>query len=106
MTNKTTLEALRLRYLARMAPRQVSPNARQFFVGVLTDADLVELGLDPANRAEVETEIMQGCLKDGLIVRDLVLERGKEEVQPMGMVTPAGLQWIAKNAGSADGESD
>lgn len=102
MTDKSTLKTLRTRYLTRMAPRQVSPNARQFFVGVLTQADMAELGLDPANLAAIEKQIMEGCLKDGLIVRDLVLERGKEAVQPMGMVTPAGLKWLETNTGRGD----
>ena len=102
MSEKDALTALRGRYLARMAPRQVSPNARQFFVGVLTDADLAEVDLDAGKRAEIEIEIMEGCLKDGLIVRDLVLERGKEGLQPMGMVTEAGLKWVASNSGQGD----
>ena len=102
MTNKPTLTTLRQRYLARLAPRQVSPNARQFFVGVLTDEDMVEVGLDPATRATIEAQVMEGCLKDGLLVRDLVLERGKDAVQPMGMVTPAGLQWVKSNTGEGD----
>lgn len=110
MTDKTTLENLRRRYLARLAPRQVSPNARQFFVGVLTDKDIADVGLDPADRVAVEAEVMQGCLKDALLVRDLVLERGKEDVQPMGMVTEAGLYWAKQNpadgADADEGEGD
>lgn len=102
MTRKGALATLRQRYLARMAPRQVSPNARQFFVGVLTDADMAELGLDVSERADIEKQIMESCLKDGLIVRDLVLERGKEAVQPMGMVTPAGLKWAEQNPPEGD----
>ena len=102
MTDQPTLHTLRKRYLARMAPRQVSPNARQFFTGVLTDADMAELGLDASERAEIEKQVMEGCLKDGLIVRDLVLERGREAVQPMGMVTPAGLKWVETNTGKSD----
>ena len=98
MSEKDSLIALRQRYLARMAPRQVSPNARQFFVGVLTDEDMAEIGLDASDLADTERRIMEGCLKDGLIVRDLVLERGKEAVQPMGRVTPAGLKWAEANS--------
>ena len=98
MSEKDALAFLRQRYLSRMAPRQVSPNARQFFVGVLTDADLAEVGFDAERRADIEINIMEGCLKDGLIVRDLVLERGKEGLQPMGMVTEAGLKWVASNS--------
>ncbi|MEM7690651.1 MAG: hypothetical protein AAF291_16680 [Pseudomonadota bacterium] len=99
MTNKTTLNALRKVYLGRLAPTQASPNARQFFVGVITEADMSDVGLDPADRVAAEREVMDGCLKDALLVRDLVLERGKEGVQPMGMVTPAGLEWVQKYAG-------
>ena len=102
MTDKPTLQTLRRLYLARMAPRQVSPNARQFFTGVLTDEDMAEFGLDASERADVEKQVMESCLKDGLIVRDLVLERGKEAVQPMGMVTPAGLKWVETNTGRGD----
>ena len=110
MTDKTTLETLRRRYLARLAPRQVAPNARQFFVGVLTNKDMADVGLNPADRVGVEAEVMQSCLKDALLVRELVLERGKEEVQPMGMVTDAGLYWAKQNppddAGPKAGEGD
>lgn len=106
MSRKETLEALRKRYLARLAPKQVSPNARQFFTGVLTDQDMTDMGLDPADLRSVETEIMEGCLKDGLAVRDLVLERGKQAVQPMGMVTPAGIKWAVRNASDGADEGD
>jgi len=102
MSLTDSLAILRQRYLALLASKQVSPNARQFFVGVLTDEDMTDLGLDPATRAAIEAQVMEGCLKDGLIVRDLVLERGKEAVQPMGMVTPAGLQWVKSNTGEGD----
>lgn len=99
MTDKQSLDQLRKIYLGRLAPSQVSPNARQFFVGVITEADMAKVGLDPANRVAVEREVLDGCVKDALIVRDLVLERGKEDVQPMGMVTPAGLEWAERHAG-------
>ena len=106
MSERDSLAALRQRYLARMAPRQVSPNARQFFVGVLSDDDMADAGLDASDLADAEKQIMEGCLKDGLIVRDLVLERGKEAVQPMGMVTPAGLKWVEANPVTGKGEGD
>ncbi|MEM8773284.1 MAG: hypothetical protein AAGD92_16710 [Pseudomonadota bacterium] len=106
MTEKDALESLRRRYLARLAPRQVSPNARQFFVGVLTDKDIADFGLSPETRVAVETEVMESCLKDALLVRDLVLERGKEAVQPMGMVTEAGLYWAKQNPADDTSEGD
>lgn len=106
MSTNPTLVTLRQRYLARLALRQISPNARQFFVGVLSNEDLADLGLNVSELTKIETEIMEGCLKDGLIVRDLVLERGKDTVQPMGMVTEAGLKWVEQNAGPATGKGD
>lgn len=106
MSNSSAIATLRQRYLARMAPRQVSPNARQFFVGVLSDDDMADVGLDASELADTEKQIMEGCLKDGLIVRDLVLERGKAAVQPMGMVTPAGLKWVKANPVTGKGEGD
>ncbi|NQX94730.1 MAG: hypothetical protein HRT64_07420 [Erythrobacter sp.] len=106
MTDKTTFASLRKRYLARMAPRQVSPNARQFFVGVPTDKDMGEVGLYPATRVAVETEEFEACFKDALLVRDLVLERGKDAGQPMGMVTEAGLYWAKQNPADDAGKGD